>query len=100
MAPDRGMGRSEPGEFLGYRRADGSVGIRNHLLVLSTGGLTGQTARRVGAMLAGAVVVTLPHSSGLIGRDHDVHRMAIAQIATHPNVLRGSHKCGTTFAQI
>ena len=73
-------------EFLGYRRAGGQVGIRNHLLVLSTGGLTGQTARRIGAMLAGAVVVVLPHSSGLIGRDLEVHRRAIAGFATHPNV--------------
>lgn len=73
-------------EFLGYGRADGQAGVRNHLLVLSTGGLTGQTARRVGAMLAGAVVVVLPHSSGLIGRDLDVHRRAIAGFATHPNV--------------
>ena len=72
--------------FLGYRRADGQVGVRNHLLVLSTGGLTGQTARRIGAMLAGAVVVVLPHSAGLIGRDRDVHRRAIAGLATHPNV--------------
>ncbi len=73
-------------EFFGYRRADGQVGVRNHLLVLSTGGLTGQTARRVGAMLAGAVLVVLPHSSGLIGRDLEVHRRAIAGFATHPNV--------------
>jgi altronate dehydratase large subunit len=72
--------------FLGYRRTDGHVGVRNHLLVLSTGGLTGQTARRVGAMLAGAVVVVLPHSSGLLGRDLAVQRRAIAGLATHPNV--------------
>jgi altronate dehydratase large subunit len=85
MAPDLGMAGGAD-EFLGYRRVDGRVGVRNHLLVLSTGGLTGQTARRVGAMLAGAVVVTLPHSSGLIGRDVEVHRAAIANLATHPNV--------------
>ncbi|MBV9748784.1 MAG: UxaA family hydrolase [Acetobacteraceae bacterium] len=73
-------------EFLGYRREDGQVGVRNHLLVLSTGGLTGQTARRIGAMLAGAIVVVLPHSSGLIGRDLELQRRAIAGLATHPNV--------------
>jgi len=72
--------------FLGYRRANGRVGVRNHLLVLSTGGLTGQTARRVGAVLSGAVVVVLPHSSGLVGRDLVVQRRAIAGLATHPNV--------------
>ncbi len=71
--------------FLGYHRADGQVGVRNHLLVLSTGGLTGQTARRIGSLLRGAVTVALPYSSGLIGRDREVHRAAIVSFATHPN---------------
>ncbi len=71
--------------FLGYHRADGTVGVRNHLLILSTGGLTGQTARRIGGLLRGAVTVALPYSSGLIGRDRDVHRAAIISFATHPN---------------
>lgn len=85
MTPDVGT-VAGGGEFLGYRRADGQVGVRNHLLVLSTGGLTGQTARRIAATLAGAVVVALPHSAGLIGRDEKVHRAAIVSLATHPNV--------------
>ncbi len=74
------------GEFLGYHRPDGRVGVRNHLLVLSTGGLTGRTARRIAASIAGAVVVALPHSSGLVGRDEALHRAAIVAFATHPNV--------------
>lgn len=72
--------------FLGYHRADGRVGVRNHLLVLSTGGLTGPTARRIGAALAGAITVALPYGVGLVGRDRDVHRAAIVGLATHPNV--------------
>ena len=84
--PDGTMQPAGPGEFLGFRRADGQMGVRNHLLVLSTGGLTGQTARRIGGMLAGAVTVTLPHSAGLVGRDQAVHRAAIVGLATHPNV--------------
>jgi altronate dehydratase large subunit len=86
MAPDGIMSPTLSEEFLGYCRADGQVGVRNYLLVLSTGGLTGQTARRIGAMLAGAVTVTLPHSSGLIGRDQALHHAAIVGLATHPNV--------------
>ncbi len=80
------MATSIGATFLGFRRADGQVGVRNHLLVLSAGGLTGQTARRVGAALAGAVVVALPHGSGLVGRDLALQRRAIAGLATHPNV--------------
>lgn len=73
-------------EFLGFHRPDGRVGVRNHLLVMSTGGLTGPTARRIGAALTGAVTVCLPHSSGLLGADVRVHRQAVTGLATHPNV--------------
>ncbi len=72
--------------FPGYLRSDGSVGVRNHLLVLSTGGMTGRTARRIAASVAGAVAVTLPYSGGLFGEDRELHRAAIRQFALHPNV--------------
>ena len=72
--------------FQGFVREDGTAGVRNHLLVLSTGGLTGRTARRIGASLAGAVVVTLPYSGGLLGRDKALHEAAVLRLATHPNV--------------
>ncbi len=72
--------------FLGYPRPDGRVGVRNRLLVLSTGGLTGPTARRIGAALADSVVVCLPYGGGLVGQDERVHRAAVAGFATHPNV--------------
>jgi altronate dehydratase large subunit len=72
-------------EFLGYHRSDGRVGVRNHLLILSLGGLTGPTARRIGGCLAGAVTVSLPYGVGLVGRDQQVHLAAIIGLATHPN---------------
>jgi len=78
--------KTKTSEFLGYRRPDGRVGIRNHVLVLSTGGLTAPTARRIGAAIAGAVTVALPYGVGLIGRDQDVHGAAMLGLATHPNV--------------
>src|ERR1051325_9986912 len=72
--------------FLGFPRPDGRVGVRNHLLVLSAGGLTGPTARRIGAALAGAVTVSLPYGVGLVGRDREVYGAALHALATHPNV--------------
>jgi altronate dehydratase large subunit len=72
--------------FLGYHRPDGRVGVRNHLLVLAIGGLTGPTARRIGAALSGAVTVVLPYSVGLVGRDEHVHFIAAVGLATHPNI--------------
>lgn len=73
-------------EFSGYYRGDGQVGVRNILLVLSTGGLTGQTARRIGQSIAGAVTVALPYGSGLLGQDSDVQLASIKGLASHPNV--------------
>src|SRR5918994_7873089 len=72
--------------FLGYHRPDGRVGVRNHLLVLATGGLTGPTARRIAAAINGAVSVVLPYGVGLVGRDEHVHFIAAVGLATHPNV--------------
>ena len=72
--------------FLGYRWDDGSVGTRNHLLVLSVTGLTGPAARRIGRQLAGAVVVTSPYGSGLLGEDETANMRALQGLAAHPNV--------------
>lgn len=44
--------------FLGFRRPDGRVGVRNHVLVLSPTGLTSALAQRVSALVAGTICVT------------------------------------------
>ena len=62
--------------FDGYARPDGSVGVRNHVLVLSVTGLTGPTARRIGRIVGGTRVIATPYGSGLnsaidvVGRTH------------------------------
>ncbi|MGY9032418.1 MAG: UxaA family hydrolase, partial [Rhodobacterales bacterium] len=48
-------------DFFGYHRTDGQVGVRNHLLVLSVGGLTGPAARRIAGALQGAKCVVIPY---------------------------------------
>lgn len=73
-------------EFLGYHRPDGRIGVRNLLLVLSCGGLTGQTARRIAAAISGAVVITMPYGAGLIGKDETVQLASLCGLAGHPNV--------------
>ena len=77
---------THPSEFPGYLRPDGRVGVRNLFLVLSAGGLTGQTARRIAAAIAGAVVITMPYGAGLIGQDDAVRFAALCGLAGHPNV--------------
>ena len=72
--------------FLGYARADGTAGVRNHLLILSVTGLTGPTARRVGRSLPRATVVATPYGSGLLGEDAAANGRALIGFGTHPNV--------------
>lgn len=73
-------------EFLGYARPDGSVGVRNYLLVLSLTGLTGPAARRIARSLPGCRCVTMPFGSGLLGEDAAAHERALLGFARHPNV--------------
>lgn len=72
--------------FSGYHRPDGRVGIRNRLLVLSVGGLTGPTSRRIAAGLRDAACIVLPYEAGLIGFDKITHDRAALGLASHPNV--------------
>ncbi|TMV04223.1 hypothetical protein FGK63_18220 [Ruegeria sediminis] len=72
-------------EFLGYHRPDGRVGIRNRLLVLSIGGLTGPASRRIASSLRDAACVVLPYEAGLLGEDKEIHDRAALGLAEHPN---------------
>ena len=72
--------------FLGYRRADGRVGVRNHVLVLSPTGLTSAAARRIAALVQGTIVVTSGFGRGQVAADAQLHVDTLAGLATHPNV--------------
>jgi len=51
-------------EFYGYERSDGSVGVRNHLLVLTPMDCSYEPARKIAAQVEGAVAVTQHHGCG------------------------------------
>lgn len=72
--------------FLGFRRADGRVGVRNHILVLPTvhcvNGVVELIAREVPEVLA------VPHIYGCshLGNDSVRVRQVLESYAGHPNV--------------
>ena len=72
--------------FLGYPRADGCVGVRNYLLVLSVGHLTGPSARRVAQALPLARLVMFPYWGGMLGPDRELAMRTIEGFCRHPNV--------------
>lgn len=68
----------------GYRRPDGSLGARNHILVLPSVVCADQTATLIGE--AGAVAVVHQHGCGQVGEDEAHTERAFTGFATNPNV--------------
>lgn len=72
--------------FDGYRRSDGRVGVRNHVLVLSATGLTSAAARRVSELVQGTVCVTTGYGRGQAGADARLQFDTLCGLALNPNV--------------
>ena len=73
--------------FLGYRRPDGRVGVRNHLLVVPTVICASVVSERVAASVA-PTGTALPHSAGCgqLGPDMHTTHETLAAYCGHPNV--------------
>lgn len=74
-------------KFMGYRRADGRVGVRNHVLVLSTVTCANIVADKIERKLDEEVVsIVHPNGCGQGGEDLLQTRRVLFGTATHPNV--------------
>jgi len=73
--------------FLGYARADGRVGVRNHVLVVPTVICAAVVAERIAAAIA-PVGAALPHLAGCgqLGPDMNMTHDTLAAYTRHPNV--------------
>jgi len=72
--------------FMGYRRANGRVGVRNHVIVLPVDDLSNAAAEAVANNIKG--VMALPHPYGRLqfGADLDLHFRTLIGTGTNPNV--------------
>jgi altronate dehydratase large subunit len=72
--------------FSGFRRPDGRVGVRNHVLVVPTVVCSAVVTERIAAAVPGAVA--LPHLAGCgqLGPDMQVTHDTLAAYCQHPNV--------------
>ena len=73
--------------FLGYRRPDGRVGVRNHVLVVPTVICSAVVSERIAAAVE-SVGTALPHLAGCgqLGPDMNVTHDTLAAYCRHPNV--------------
>ncbi len=80
--------------FQGFVRANGAVGIRNHIFIIPTVGCINQLARtlaeRVNRILprefpGRALALTHPYGCSQLGADHEMTRSILAGLAHHPN---------------
>jgi (2R)-sulfolactate sulfo-lyase subunit beta len=72
--------------FWGYRRPDGTVGCRNHVVILPVDDLSNAAVEGVGHLVPG--VLPLPHPYGRLqfGEDLDLHFRTLIGTGQNPNV--------------
>jgi len=74
-------------EFSGYSRPDGSVGIRNYLMVLSAVSCANDVAQRIAYGLNGAVCIAHEHGCGhVVPSDKEQVRRTLIGYGSNPNV--------------
>ncbi|NIK28755.1 altronate dehydratase large subunit [Thalassobacillus devorans] len=73
-------------QFYGYRRPDGRVGVRNHVLILPTITCATQTAQRVTELVSGTVTFIHQHGCAQVGDDYDQTFRTYAGMGKNPNV--------------
>ena len=72
--------------FRGYRRADGQVGIRNHVLVLPTSICASDTTERIARAVTGCVTFHNQNGCSQVNVDQQLTVDTLAGLAANPNV--------------
>lgn len=70
----------------GYRRPDGRIGFRNHVLILPTTVCSSSVAQKISQAVPGTITVPNNSGCGLLGKDREVYARTIINTAGNPNV--------------
>lgn len=79
--------------FMGYERADGRVGVRNEIWIISTVGCVAKVAEKIASManrhlhdgIDEVVALTHPYGCSQMGEDQENTRKVLANLIKHPN---------------
>ncbi|USG67377.1 UxaA family hydrolase [Brevibacillus ruminantium] len=80
------MAMQDSGKFWGYRRADGRVGVRNHVLILPTITCATQAAKQITELVKGTVSFIHQHGCAQVGVDYEQTFRTYVGMGTNPNV--------------
>ena len=73
-------------EFLGYERLDGSVGVRNHVAVISSGRCANELTATIADQVQGAVPVLHTHPCARLKEDNEMALRTLTGLGSNPNV--------------
>lgn len=74
------------GKFLGYRRPNGLVGVRNHVLILPTITCATQAAKQITELVQGTVSFIHQHGCAQVGTDYEQTFRTYVGMGSNPNV--------------
>jgi len=74
-------------KFHGYRRTDGKIGIRNHVLILPTVACANETCRVIAENLPEAVSLVNQNGCGEIEGNRKITQTVLSGLAANPNVF-------------
>ena len=72
--------------FMGYRRENGRVGVRNHVIILPLDDLSNAAAEAVAHIIKGAMAIPHPYGRLQFGADLDLHFRTLIGAGCNPNV--------------
>jgi (2R)-sulfolactate sulfo-lyase subunit beta len=72
--------------FLGYRRENGRVGVRNHVIILPLDDLSNAAAEAVAHNIKGALAIPHPYGRLQFGADLELHFQTLIGAGCNPNV--------------
>ncbi|MHC4176318.1 MAG: UxaA family hydrolase, partial [Planctomycetota bacterium] len=73
-------------ELKGYRRKEGTWGVRNHVLVLASVSCANHVVERIGRTDSGVIAVTHQHGCAVLGRDREQVLRTLAGTCANANV--------------
>ena len=73
--------------FMGYKRPDGLVGIRNHVLILPTCACASETCRVVSQQVAGSIHIINNSGCAEVKANEDMTQTILRGFAANPNIF-------------